>query len=138
MVIKCDKIKIIRWPRPPWLGCPVLTKILNFMMQSWIGVRLWMNITGKIFFSISSTGTFNTRGSKSAQIAKCRKKFSLEFCWYYSQNLRNKIPIAIIYFILLYDKYFLSYHRFSSVFRNFRQICSKTTLTSRLLEKYLS
>ena len=67
------------------VGCPVLTKILNFMMQSWIGVRLWMNITGKNFFSISSTGTFNTRGSKSAQIAKCRKKFSLEFCWYYSQ-----------------------------------------------------
>ena len=59
----------------PVLGCPILTKILNFMMQSWIGVRLWMNITGKIFFSISSTGTFNTRGSKSAQIAKCLLNF---------------------------------------------------------------
>ena len=62
------------------VGCPVITKNLNFAMQSWIGVRLGSNITGKKFFSFSSTGTFNPRGSKSAQIAKCRKKFSLGFC----------------------------------------------------------
>ena len=34
------------------VGCPIMTKILNFMMQSWIGVRLWMNFTGKKFFSL--------------------------------------------------------------------------------------